>query len=176
MDVHERRLPPSQRPHRGALRDKPNSTGRVERKTGPSVALGSSPPALSRDQVSGVDMVKNTTWDCSRLIRGIAAGSLVVLVAVSGKPAAAQSADAQERCTEDVMRLCSEFVPDADSIVVCLKAKRLQLTSSCLNALAPAPLASQVSPTKNLQKARRTVSPADAARSTRIQHQAAATR
>jgi len=99
-----------------------------------------------------------------------------MLVAVAGKPAAAQSADAQERCTEDVMRLCSEFVPDADSIVICLKAKRLQLTSSCLNALAPAPLASQVSPTKNLQKARRTVSPADAARSTRIQHQAAATR
>jgi len=83
---------------------------------------------------------------------GIAAGSLV---AVSGKPAAAQSADAQERCTEDVMRLCSEFVPDADSIVVCLKAKRLQLTSSCLNALSPAPLeplALQVSPTKKNAK------------------------
>jgi hypothetical protein len=113
------------------------------------------------------------------LLCGIAAGSLVMLVAVSGKPAAAQSADAQERCTEDVMRLCSEFVPDADSIVVCLKAKRLQLTSSCLNALAPAPvqpLASQASPTKKLQQARRTVSPADAARSTRIQHQATAAR
>jgi hypothetical protein len=75
--------------------------------------------------------VKNTasdfSWDFSRLLCGIAAGSLVVLATVTGKPAAAQSADAQERCTEDVMRLCSEFVPDADSIVVCLKAKRLQL-------------------------------------------------
>jgi hypothetical protein len=148
----------------------------VERKTDPSVALGNAPPALSAIRYQGWAIVKNTTWDCSRLLCGIAAGSLVVLVAVSGKPAAAQSADAQERCTEDVMRLCSEFVPDADSIVVCLKVKRLQLTSSCLNALAPTPLASQVSPTKNLQKARRTVSPADAARSTRIQHQAAAAR
>ena len=124
-------------------------------------------------------IVKNATWDCSQLFCGIAAGSLVMLVAISGKPATAQSADAQERCTEDVMRLCSEFVPDADSIVVCLKAKRLQLTSSCLNALSPAPLqplASQVSPTKKLQNARRTVSPGDAARSTRIQHQASAAR
>jgi hypothetical protein len=113
------------------------------------------------------------------LFCGIAAGSLVMLVAFSGKPATAQSADAQERCTEDVMRLCSEFVPDADSIVVCLKAKRLQLTSLCLNALSPAPLqplASQVSPTKKLQKAGRTVSPVEAARSTRTQHQAAAAR
>src|SRR5471032_239404 len=68
----------------------------------------------------------------------VAAQSLMmlVLVVVSGKAAIAQSADAQERCTGDVMRLCSEFVPDADSIVVCLKAKRLQLTSSCLNALS----------------------------------------
>jgi hypothetical protein len=123
--------------------------------------------------------VKITAWGCSRLRCGIAAGSLVMLVAVSGKPAAAQSADAEERCTEDVMRLCSEFVPDADAIVVCLKAKRLRLTSSCLNALAPPPsqpLASQASPTKNLQKARHTVSPAEAARSTRVQHQATAAR
>jgi hypothetical protein len=137
-------------------------------------------PVLSGDErYQGWAIVKNTAWDCSRLLCGIAAGSLVVLLAVGGKSATAQSADAQERCTEDVMRLCSEFVPDADSIVVCLKAKRLQLTSSCLNALSPAPvepLASRVLPTKKMQNARRTVSPADASRSTRSQHQAAAAR
>ncbi len=33
----------------------------------------------------------------------------------------------QSRCTPDVMRLCNEFIPDADRIVVCLKAKRRQL-------------------------------------------------
>jgi hypothetical protein len=33
------------------------------------------------------------------------------------------------------MRLCSEFIPDADNIVKCLKAKRRQLTPSCLTAL-----------------------------------------
>ncbi len=50
-------------------------------------------------------------------------------------PAAAQSSDAAEHCTPDVMRLCNEFIPDADRIVVCLKAKRKQLTPSCLTAL-----------------------------------------
>jgi hypothetical protein len=35
------------------------------------------------------------------------------------------------------MRLCSEFIPDADRIVGCLKAKRRQLTPSCLSALQP---------------------------------------
>ena len=106
-----------------------------------------------------------------RMPFGIAAGLLVLLlVAVSGKPATAQSADAQERCTGDVMRLCSEFVPDVDSIVICLKAKRLQLTSSCLYALSPPPepIASQASPMKKTQKTRRTVLPAAAARSTRV--------
>jgi hypothetical protein len=110
------------------------------------------------------------------------ASLLVMLAAISGSPAAAQSADARERCTGDVMRLCSEFVPDVDSIVACLKAKRAQLTPSCLNALSPPPpepVASRALPKKNAQKAskaqkgqktqqaRRTISPAEASRSTR---------
>jgi hypothetical protein len=81
-------------------------------------------PVLSGDErYQGWAIVKNTAWDCSRLLCGIAAGSLVVLLAVGGKSATAQSADAQERCTEDVMRLCSEFVPDADSIRGLLKSQ-----------------------------------------------------
>jgi hypothetical protein len=35
------------------------------------------------------------------------------------------------------MRLCSEFVPDADRIVKCLKVKRRQLSPSCATALQP---------------------------------------
>jgi hypothetical protein len=35
------------------------------------------------------------------------------------------------------MRLCNEFIPDADRIVVCLKAKRRQLSPGCLTALQP---------------------------------------
>jgi hypothetical protein len=62
------------------------------------------------------------------------AGLLTVLIAASS-PAAAQAPDAAERCTPDVMRLCSEFVPDPDNIVACLKAKRRQLSATCLSAL-----------------------------------------
>jgi hypothetical protein len=86
----------------------------------------------------------------SRLWLGVAVGLLAMLFMVgSAKRAAAQAADAEARCTGDVMRLCSEFVPDADAIVACLKVKRSQLTSSCLNALLPiptAPLAVQATP------------------------------
>ena len=72
----------------------------------------------------------------SRSLLCAAAGVLTVLmVAGATKPAAAQASDAADRCTPDVMRLCSEFIPDADRIVVCLKAKRRQLTPTCLSAL-----------------------------------------
>jgi hypothetical protein len=67
------------------------------------------------------------------------AGVLTVLMVAGGtKPAAAQASDAADRCTPDVMRLCSEFVPDADRIVACLKVKRRQLSNSCRTALQPA--------------------------------------
>ena len=51
--------------------------------------------------------------------------------------AQAHNPKAAELCTPDVMRLCSEFVPDEDRIVSCLKAKRRQLTHSCSTALQP---------------------------------------
>ena len=64
------------------------------------------------------------------------AGVLTVLMVAGGtKPAAAQASDAADRCTPDVMRLCNQYVPDADRIVVCLKAKRRQLSPTCLSAL-----------------------------------------
>jgi hypothetical protein len=68
---------------------------------------------------------------------GAAAGTLTLLFFAGAGPAAAQAPDAAERCTPDVMRLCSEFVPDADRIVQCLKVKRRQLSTSCRTALAP---------------------------------------
>jgi hypothetical protein len=64
-----------------------------------------------------------------------AAGLLAVTFVAASKPAAAQSADAANLCTPDVMRLCSEFIPDEGRIVSCLKAKRRQLSAGCSNAL-----------------------------------------
>jgi hypothetical protein len=66
----------------------------------------------------------------------IATTAVALLFSVSG-PTMAQAPDAEERCTPDVMRLCSEFQHDRDEIVKCLKAKRRQLSASCLSALQP---------------------------------------
>jgi len=72
-----------------------------------------------------------------RPLLGATAGLLtMLLIAGSASSAAAQASDAADKCTGDVMRLCSEFVPDADRIVVCLKAKRRQLSSECRGALS----------------------------------------
>ena len=82
--------------------------------------------------------MKNVSKIRSRSLLCAMVGVLTVLIAVAGsRPAAAQTSDAADRCTEDVMRLCNEFIPDADRIVVCLKSKRKQLTPSCPGALQP---------------------------------------
>jgi hypothetical protein len=82
--------------------------------------------------------VKDVSKLRSRSLLCAMAGVLTVLMVAGGtRPAAAQASDAADRCTPDVMRLCNEFIPDADRIVQCLKAKRRQLSSSCLTALQP---------------------------------------
>jgi hypothetical protein len=72
-----------------------------------------------------------------RLIDAQVAIAAVALIFFGSDPSAAQAPDAEERCTPDVMRLCSEFQHDRDQIVKCLKAKRRQLSASCLKALQP---------------------------------------
>jgi hypothetical protein len=81
--------------------------------------------------------MKNLKWNLSGAILGTVAGAFTVLFVAGSTPAVAQAPDAAERCTPDVMRLCSEFVPDADRIVRCLKVKRRQLSPSCASALQP---------------------------------------
>jgi hypothetical protein len=81
--------------------------------------------------------MKHAKWNLSGALLSAATGTLAVLLVASPTPAAAQASDAADRCTPDVMRLCSEFVPDADRIVRCLKVKRRQLSPSCSSALQP---------------------------------------
>lgn len=64
---------------------------------------------------------------------GLALGLFVMAGAMR---AGAQTADAADLCSSDVMRLCSEFVPDSDRIVSCLKSKRRRLTAQCREALS----------------------------------------
>ncbi len=80
--------------------------------------------------------MKKTAKTLSRSLLSAALGLLTFVIVAGTEPAAAQTPDAAERCTPDVMRLCSEFIPDAGRIVVCLKAKRRQLTPACLGALS----------------------------------------
>jgi hypothetical protein len=91
--------------------------------------------------------MKNAKWNSAGALLGAAAGAMAILLAAGATPAAAQAPDAAERCTPDVMRLCSEFVPDADRIVKCLKVKRRQLSPSCLSALQPKGKAKKRRPT-----------------------------
>jgi hypothetical protein len=76
-------------------------------------------------------------WKCSRSPLYAAIGFLFVGVATAGSvaPAHAQATNAADLCTPDVMRLCQDFVPDADRIVRCLKSKRRQVSAACRTAM-----------------------------------------
>lgn len=50
--------------------------------------------------------------------------------------ASAQSQDAQQACTPDAMRLCSEFIPDRNKVRSCMLRKRSQLSQACRVAIA----------------------------------------
>ncbi len=45
------------------------------------------------------------------------------------------SPDAQQACTPDAMRLCSEFIPDVPKITACMKRKYGQLSPACRVAM-----------------------------------------
>ena len=43
--------------------------------------------------------------------------------------------DARQACTPDAMRLCSEFIPDANRVKSCMLSKRSQLSQECRAAM-----------------------------------------
>jgi len=43
--------------------------------------------------------------------------------------------DAQQACTPDALRLCSEFIPDRAKVASCMMAKRAQLSEPCRLAM-----------------------------------------
>jgi len=69
---------------------------------------------------------------------GCAVGLAAALFGMAGAtPAAAQDPKAAELCTPDVMRLCNEFVPDAERITACMQKKRRQLSPECRAVFKP---------------------------------------
>jgi hypothetical protein len=66
------------------------------------------------------------------LVATAVAGLLFAIVA--GSAANAQyrgTAEMQQACTPDVMRLCNDDVPDVDKIVACMKRNRANLSPAC---------------------------------------------
>ncbi len=61
------------------------------------------------------------------LLAGFAATSLA---------AEGDSAETRRACTPDVFRLCSEFVPDADRITICLRQQKKNLSVACRKVMA----------------------------------------
>jgi hypothetical protein len=45
------------------------------------------------------------------------------------------SADAQQACTPDAMRLCSDVIPDVAKVTKCMSAKYSQLSKPCQLAM-----------------------------------------
>lgn len=43
--------------------------------------------------------------------------------------------EARQACTPDAMRLCSEFIPDANRVKSCMLSKRSQLSVECRTAM-----------------------------------------
>ena len=87
--------------------------------------------------------------------RSLLCGAIGFLFVATVTPVAAQAPNAEQACTPDVMRLCSEFIPNPDPIVRCLKAKRAQLSPGCHAALTPKG-ATTTKAKKRKKKSRRT--------------------
>ena len=81
----------------------------------------------------------------------LAATALVLTMGAASVSALAQQPDIEQRraCAPDVMRLCREFVPNAELINKCLAEKKADLSPGCLAVIsapqtppAPTPTAS----------------------------------
>jgi hypothetical protein len=69
----------------------------------------------------------------SAAILGLLATSTLALT-----PAAAEvSAQVQQACTPDVMRLCNQFVPDVAKITACMNRNRSNVSQACREAIHP---------------------------------------
>jgi hypothetical protein len=58
-------------------------------------------------------------------------GALLMMALAAGSSSAQRSGNAERACTPDAMRLCSEFIPDAQKITECLSKNRRALSPEC---------------------------------------------
>ena len=68
-----------------------------------------------------------------------ALGLALLLSPLAVSPAAAQPANAEQLCTPDVMRLCSDYIPNRESIIACMIRAKAQLSPGCASVFNTPP-------------------------------------
>jgi hypothetical protein len=86
-----------------------------------------------RAVTSGKPEEPTMTASFTRTIRqaGLVLAFAVSLSTLSSTSSFAFSAEAQEMCTGDAMRLCGSEIPNISKITACMMAKRASLSSGC---------------------------------------------
>lgn len=75
---------------------------------------------------------------------GKVAGLIAFAVLACVQPAFAQGTEQErEACTPDAMRLCGQFIPDADRIETCLRNSGPRLSPACYAVFYPPAAANQ---------------------------------
>jgi len=77
-----------------------------------------------------------------------AAGLLLATLSTAGAQESYRGTPAeQEACTDDVSRLCAQFIPDEQRIVACLNQNRRSLSPACRAVFSRGPQAGKQRPT-----------------------------
>jgi hypothetical protein len=99
--------------------------------SGKSVSMSAMGPPMN------IESCKRTLLRPTPLARWCAS---LALLSATASPALSFSQGTREQrlaCTPDALRLCSEFIPDADAITSCLREKNAELSDACRNAIQP---------------------------------------
>jgi hypothetical protein len=83
-----------------------------------------------------INMERQDNWILRPIPLAQCCVSLALLsTMVSPNPSFSQGTQEQRlACTPDVLRLCSEYIPNADEITVCLGEKNAELSDACRTA------------------------------------------
>jgi hypothetical protein len=76
-------------------------------------------------------------------MRRISASALLVSIMMM-TPAFAYTDEQVSACTPDVMRLCSDAIPDEGRITKCMIQKKRQVSAACMMAFKKGPAVSRV--------------------------------
>jgi len=66
----------------------------------------------------------------------VCSAALLLGVAAFGGLDRARAQSAEQACTPDAMRICSQFIPDRARVTSCMLAHRAELSAACRLAMA----------------------------------------